>query len=129
MGKAGPKYLFKVGEVIGAQAEFYQSEKRVLPIDVAFPHELPRRILVNIPEGYKVSNPEVLNKEIIHKDSTAKTILSFTSKYSFEGNTLIIDVNELYDMMELPVSDFDIFAKVINAAADFNKLVLILEKK
>lgn len=127
--KAGPNYLFKVGDVIGAQAEFYQTEKRMLPVDVAYPHSLPRHIRINIPEGYKVKNPEILNMDIAHKDAESKTILAFNSKYSFQGNQLLIEVNEVYDMTQLPVSDFEIFAKVINAAADFNKLVLILEKK
>lgn len=127
--KAGPKYLFKVGDVIGAQAEFYQTEERKLPIDVAYPHSLPRHIKVNIPEGYKVSNPEILNMDIVHKDAQSKTILAFNSKYTIQGNQLLIEVNEVYDMTQLPVSDFAVFAKVINAAADFNKLVLILEKK
>lgn len=130
MEKAGPKYLFKVGDVLGRQSEMYQEEKRKMPIETSFPHGLKRKIIVEIPEGYKVTNPEITNINIVHKDDKKNEItMGFTSSYTITGNTMTIDVNEFYELMILPISEYTEFARVINAAADFNKLVLVLEKK
>ena len=45
------------------------------------------------------------------------------------GNVLDIEVTETYHEILYPLSQFETFKKVINAAADFNKVVLVLEKK
>jgi hypothetical protein len=55
--------------------------------------------------------------------------LGFTSDYKMEGDTLKIHVLELYGRTLYPLTDYENFKKVINAAADFNKLTLALEKK
>lgn len=130
MEKAGTKYLFKIGDVIGRQAEMYQAEERKLPIETTYPHGLKRKLIVHIPEGYKVSNPEVTSINIVHQDEkTKQNTMGFISSYTMDQNTMTIDINEYYDVMILPASDYASFSKVINAAADFNKLVLVLEKK
>jgi hypothetical protein len=38
-------------------------------------------------------------------------------------------IDEVYKKVRFPADEFDEFKKVINAAADYNKVVLILEKK
>jgi hypothetical protein len=129
MDKAGPKFLFKVGEVIGHQSEMYQTEERKLPIETSYPHLLKRQLVVLVPDGYSVSNPEALNRNIVQKNVQGKDIMGFTSGYKQDGNRLIIDIVEYYEVMQLPASEFPAFSKVINAAADFNKIVLVLEKK
>jgi hypothetical protein len=130
MEKAGAKYLFKIGDVIGRQAEMYQAEERKLPIETAYPHGLKRKIIMHIPEGYKVTNPEVTAMNIVHQDEkTKQNTMAFISSYTIEQNTMAIDINEYYDVMILPANEYASFSKVINAAADFNKLVLVLEKK
>jgi hypothetical protein len=91
---------------------------------------LKRKLIVHIPEGYKVTNPEVAAMNIVHQDEkTKQNTMGFISSYTIEQNTMTIDINEYYDVMILPASDYASFSKVINAAADFNKLVLVLEKK
>ena len=40
-----------------------------------------------------------------------------------------VDVMETYAQLRYELSEFETFKKVINAAADFNKVVLVLEKK
>lgn len=127
MDKAGSKLLFKVGEVIGKQSEMYQTEERKLPIEMPFPHTLKRTLVVNIPENYKVANPEMLNRNIVHKTQQGKEISGFVSGYTLEGNKLTINILEYYSDMQIPVSEYAAHVKVINAAADFNKVVLIFE--
>ena len=55
--------------------------------------------------------------------------MGFTSDYKVEGNTIKVHIMEQYRRIFLPVADYDNFRKVINSSADFNKVVLVLEKK
>jgi hypothetical protein len=127
MEKAGPKYLFKVGELIGRQVEMYQDEHRSLPIEVEYPHSLPRTLRIRIPDGYKVVNPEAVRiKELFNEGG--KDIAGFVSDYKMEGNELVVSINEFYGQTSYPISRYETFRKVINAAADFNKVVLVLQK-
>ena len=54
--------------------------------------------------------------------------MGFVSGYKLEGKVLTITVEEYYKKVQLPISAYADFQKVINAAADFNKVTLILEK-
>jgi hypothetical protein len=123
-GKAGNKYLFKLGLVIGIQNEMYKSEKkRVMPIEIGYPHSFNRKIVINIPEGYLVKNPESI---VIKKEQTA---YGFISGYEMKGNQLIVTIYEYYKETYLPATEIEKYREVINASADFNKVVLVLEKK
>lgn len=126
--KAGNRYLFKVGEVLGPQAEMYNDENRILPIDMQYSHSLGRKIRIEIPAGYKVTNPESVRVKVLHKNREGKEVMGFVSDYTMEGNVMLITINEFYQDALLPVGDYAIFRKVINAAADFNKVVLVLQK-
>ncbi len=46
-----------------------------------------------------------------------------------EGNLLTITIDEFYKEVLQPIDIYEPFQKVINAAADFNKVTLLLEKK
>ncbi len=126
--KAGQKVLFKVGELIGPQAELYQESARVYKIENEYNRSYQRDIEVAIPEGYVCKNPEVLNiaAEPFNK---RKNEAFFVSSYKLEGNVIKITINEEYNQISLPKEDYEDFRKVVNAAADFNKLVLVFEKK
>lgn len=125
MEKAGNKWLFKVGDVIGRQAEMYQDKKRKLPINMPYPHSLVRDITINIPEGYKVTNPEAVRIAVSDKEKS----MGFASDYTLEGSKMMIHINEFYARSSYPVSEIEPFRKVINAAADFNKVTLVIEKR
>lgn len=126
--KAGNKILFKVGEIIGPQAEMYQEKPRKLPIELDYPHVLDRKIVFEIPSGYSVKNINDLKFDISYKKDEMVT-LGFLSDYVQEGNKVTVHVQEIYRDLQYPISEFEHFKKVINAAADFNKVVLVLEKK
>jgi len=55
--------------------------------------------------------------------------MGFNSSYQVEGNVVKITILEEYRRTYYPLSQFEDFKKVINAAADFNKVALVLEKK
>ena len=126
--RAGPKYLLKVGEFIGPQSEMYQETERKMPVDSDFNRSYDRIIEIDIPEGYTFSNLEDLNsKREVEKDG--EVIMYFESSYEKEGQVLKIKVDEYYDMLHVPLDMYEDYRAVINSAADFNKVVLVLEKQ
>jgi hypothetical protein len=127
MENAGNKYLFKVGALIGPQAELYQEKERKSDGEIRYTHSFSRKIDIKIPEGYKIHNPDDIN---IKKEYSVngETLSSFVSSYTMQGNVLTINIYEDYKAILYPKENFEQFRQVINASADFNKVVLILEK-
>src|SRR5690606_12753482 len=126
--KASPMLLFKIGELIGPQIEMYRDEKRTVEVENDFNRMYDRIIRVRIPEGYQIRNPEALNLDIVYKDKD-KTPFLFKSSYALEGNLLVVNIEEFYKQIYAPISRCEDFRKVVNAAADFNKVTLVLEKR
>ena len=126
--KAGNRYLFKVGELIGKQTEMYQEKKRKLPLDSEFQREYARTITINIPEGYQIANLEDINLDESYSEDD-ESLMAFKSNYELKGDQLIITADEHYKTNHLPVEKFENYRRVINSAADFNKVVLVLEPK
>jgi len=126
--KAGNKYLFKLGDIIGPQMEMYQEKKRILPLEAEFNRSYYRTIKINIPEGYQISNLE----DIKIKNSYAtkdKEPFIFDSYYTLEGNVLTVTADEHYRESIVAPEIFEAYRTVINSAADFNKVTLVLEPK
>jgi hypothetical protein len=114
--KAGDKILFKVGMLIGPQAAFYNKEERTLPVQAEFNREYKRKLVIAIPEGYTIKNTNELVFNVVTADKSA----GFVANFVIANGELIIDISEYYNK---------VYENVMNAAADFNKLVLVLEKK
>lgn len=127
VSKIGNKYLINVGLLIGPQAEMYQSTERILPVSNANNREYDRTIIINIPDGYKLENLDSLVIDKQYKHDGEKD-LGFVSSYTLEGNILKIKCWEYYNRIYYPVSEYAKFEEVINAAADFNKIKIVLEK-
>lgn len=125
--QAGNKLLVKIGDIIGQQVEMYQDKPRQFPMEVTYPHVLERKIEFAIPEGYTVKNLDKLNINTVHTEN-GETTVGFNSTYKQEGNVLKIHILEEYRKISYPVNQYEQFRSVINAAADFNKVVLVLEK-
>jgi hypothetical protein len=126
--KAGDRYLFKIGELIGEQVEMYQEEDRKLPVENEFNRNYVRNISFGIPEGYKIRNLDDLNMSFSHKDTNGQETMGFHSSYQVEGSIVKVRIEEYYKELILPVDKFNAFREIINAAADFNKKVLIFQK-
>lgn len=125
--RAGEKLLLKIGEVIGQQAEMYDTKARTTPVDIEYPHSLIRNIVFKIPDGYKIKNPQDLNINEVYKENDSE-LMGFVSTYSLKGNELTINIKEFYNRVTYPKTLYEPFKKIINASADFNKVVLILDK-
>lgn len=127
--KAGNKYLLKIGELIGPQVELYQEEERKFDVENDFNRSYYRELTVTIPDGYKVNNLDALKMKVELLEDDGKPTSYFTSEYEINKNQIIVKVHEDYKSIYYPKSRFQDYRKVINAAADFNKIVLVLEKK
>ena len=126
--KTGDKYLFKLGDLIGPQMEMQQEKKRILPLEAEFNRSYYRTIKIHIPEGYQIANLE----DIIIKNSYAtkdKELFIFDSYYTLEGDVLTVTADEHYRETFVAPEIFEAYRTVINSAADFNKITLILEPK
>lgn len=127
--KAGPKYIFHVGELIGPQSELYRDTMpRLNWIESNHNRGYIRKLIIEIPEGYKISNPDAVVFDVKH-GAENNEITQFRSWHTMEGNKMIIHIKETYGTIRYPKEDYEPFRKVINAAADFNKVVLYLEKQ
>ena len=123
------KYLVKLGLFIGPQAEMYQEGKaRTLPVDMGFRKNYHRVLTFEIPEGYQATNLESINMNVLAKETDGTVYADFISSYSIDGNTLTVICDERYHKIHYPVEQYDDYRKVINAAADFNKIVIYLEE-
>ena len=126
MEKAGNKYLFKIGELIGPQSQLYQEKQRKLPVENEFQRSYIRTLNITIPEGYKIANPGDINISNSYSED-GKELISFESTYTLDGNKLTVKANEYYRVNIMDVSKYEEFRTVINSAADFNKITLVLE--
>jgi hypothetical protein len=82
---------------------------------------------LQIPQGYKLSGLDAL-KMNVKFDMNGGEACGFVSDYVVKDNLLTININEYYNVIQLPKEQFENFRKVINAAADFNKVNIVFEK-
>ncbi|HLF50900.1 DUF3857 domain-containing protein [Flavobacterium sp.] len=125
--KAGDTYLFSIGQTIGKQMELYQENKRTLPVEIDNPHSYLRKIKILLPKGYSVKNLEKFVMDY-KTQLNGKTEAAFTSNYNKNDTEITIENTEYYNIINYPLEKFDEYKAVINAAADFNKIVIILNK-
>jgi hypothetical protein len=94
--KAGNRYLFKIGEIIGEQIEMYQEEERKLPVENEYNRNYVRHISFEIPDGYSVRNLDDLVIDLTYTDENGQPAMGFQSEYKMDGNTVIVEINEFY---------------------------------
>jgi hypothetical protein len=123
--KAGANYLFSVGKLIGSQMELYQENKRVLPVEIDHPHSYVRTIKIKLPKGMKAKNLEKFVMDFKTQIEN-KTQAGFVSNYSEKNGEVNVTNTEYYNVVNYPLENFTDYKNVINAAADFNKIVVIL---
>lgn len=126
--RAGSRILFKVGELIGPQIEMYRDEQRMADVENDFNRMYDRVIKIHLPETYQVKNTDNLKINIAYNDGD-EVPFSFKSDYVLNDNILEVHIEEYYKQIYAPTSRYEDFRKVVNAAADFNKIILVLEKK
>ena len=88
-----------------------------------------RTIRFEVPAGYTVRNLKDLNVDVKAGPDPAKPLFDFRSSYTQQGQTVVVTITENYRQLRWPKADFEAFRAVVNAAANFNKVVLVLDKK
>lgn len=129
MESAGDKFIFNVGKVIGEQSQLYQEKERKQPVECDYNRAYARKIVINIPEGYTFANLDKLNISQEMKGANGIVSCKFHSEYKIEGNQIIVTIEEFYSQVHYPLSEFEQYRSVVNAAADFNKVTILLQKK
>ena len=126
--KAGETILLKAGELIGPQSELYDTDERLTAVSNDHNRSYLRKIVIDLPDGYQIQNLNDLkiNEEV--SETGNDPIYAFHSDYSLEEGKLTIEINEYYREIYYPKDKFEAFRKVINAAADFNKVVLVMKR-
>lgn len=127
----GDKVILKIGQLIGEQAELYSDKPRQSKIVNFYPHMYTRTIVVHIPDGYTVKGADkfVINNLFKNTNDEVTDSIGFISNYTLEGNTLTINCTEYYEFLDWPKAKYEQYRLVINSAADFNKLSIILIPK
>lgn len=125
--RAGSRLLFKIGNIIGQQVEMYSEVERQNDVENEFNRGYYREITFNIPDGYAAKNLEAVKKHV-EAGEHGTVPYYFHSDYSKNGNTVKVSIQEVYQQLRYPADKFEEFRKVVNAAADWNKVVLIFEK-
>ncbi|MEN8156201.1 MAG: DUF3857 domain-containing protein [Bacteroidota bacterium] len=124
---AGNNLLLKVGDLIGPQVEIYSEERRRLPVQDIYKRSFNRTIEVEIPKGYRVRNMDDLRiREEFVRDGNQ--LMLFESVPELVGDRVRIELNEFYDKTDVSLDEYAEYRTVVNSAADFNKVKLILEK-
>ncbi len=126
--KADSDYLFSVGKLIGKQSELYQESERQTDIAFRSIANYNHEITITIPEGYEcLEMDKARMSKSVMMDNDA--VMKFESDYELKGNVMIIKINEVYKILSLPKEKYSEFRSVVNASADFNKVVIILHKR
>lgn len=118
-----------VGKMIGKQERMEDKEVRQLPVEKEYQNSYLRVIEIEIPEGYKPLDLSKLEYGVYDTDDPENATAGFVSSYKLEGNKLIITVKEYYTKLFYPVSEYALFKRVTNSAADFNDIKIILTKE
>jgi len=126
--KAGNRYIFKIGDLIGQQVEMYEDKNRKQPLEADYQRTYYRTISFEIPEGYQIQNLEDINIDESYKEN-GKTLMYFKSSYTINGNRVNIKADEQYSQNLISLDVYQQYRKIINSAADFNKIKLILTQK
>lgn len=121
-------FLFNAGMLIGKCRELYHEKDRELPVDFNYPMIETHSITIHIPKDCKIENPEVLKMRVEYTDDSGKVNTSFITDYKLDTGMLTITTNELFSKSHFIVSDYPFFRSVVNAAADFNQVTLIMSR-
>jgi hypothetical protein len=123
--KAGEDYIISIGKLIGRQRELYQETSRQTSIEMPSNTIQRRELRLVIPPHYQLIGIDKLTLSAVGADN-GDEIVKFESSGVVKDDELIVTVTEFYKIPSLPRKLYDPFRSVVNAAADFNKVVVVL---
>jgi uncharacterized membrane protein len=120
--------IFKVGKLIGEQANLYDAESRELPIERASARTYERVLTIELPKDYAIQNLDELNLNFEMKNEAGQLAGLFKSSYELKDSVLIVTIEEWFQDIVLPATKYQAFRDIINASADFYKLELLMTR-
>lgn len=123
------KLIFNVGMLIGTQSEMYDTVEFKHPEFMGKPHVYRYTIEIQIPQGYQASSLDDLNIKREARDKNGELTCRWTSYGEIKGDKIIVHIEEFYLKKRYELDEIEAYRKVINAAADFNKSIILFERK
>lgn len=121
--------IFNLGSMLQKQSHLIQESNRVLNIERDYQQGSHKIVYLEIPQGYWIKNLKSLSQDIFIEENGERTA-AFTVHYDVVGNNLVrIQVEEYYKKIEYGKEHYEQFRKISNAAINFNKMSLILERE
>ena len=117
--KVSDGYQLSIGKVIGMQSQLYEAIDRVHPIEITYPNQYDYKIIVKIPKGYVIENPDSLVFNKSYLSVMGNKICKFESEYELIDNELVITIQEFYKTLTYQKNRYNEFRDVINSASDF----------
>ena len=117
--KVSDGYQLSIGKVIGMQSQLYEAIDRVHPIEITYPNQYDYKIIVKIPKGYVIENPDSLVFNNSYLSVMGNKICKFESEYELIDNELVITIQEFYKTLTYQKNRYNEFRDVINSASDF----------
>ncbi|MFT5822762.1 MAG: hypothetical protein ACI8ZM_004019 [Crocinitomix sp.] len=127
--KVGNKLLINVGTLLGPQTEMYSELERVQPITTGYNKSYAFRIDIPIPDGYKYTGEQNGIIDNSFQTDSGKDAAGFKSTIEVIDDVIHIEIDEFYAFVNIDKKYYEDYRRVINSAADFNKAILLLEKK
>ncbi len=122
--KAGPNYILEIGKFIGGQVKIKdKNRKRDANIYMTNPRSYDYKIILEIPEGYKVVGLDKLNKSV---DNTTGAFIS-TAKVI--ENKLIIETSKQYKHNFEPKENWSKMLAFLDEANQFYNEKILLKKE
>lgn len=121
--KAGPNYIFEVGKLIGGQINLKGKEReRNTDIYMSYPRTFKNEISIAIPNGYKVSGIDKLNK------NASNDIASFNSVAKVENGFIKITTTKSYYKNYFNKSKWIDLLSILDEALDFSNAKILFKK-
>ncbi|MFM7431231.1 MAG: hypothetical protein ACKO1F_15210, partial [Flammeovirgaceae bacterium] len=122
--RAGPNYLVEIGKFIEEQTSIGEEEKNrkfnvYFPVARSFDYE----INFTIPADYSLTGVEKLNTKVDNE------VGSFVSSAKVDGTKLVVTATKTYKTNYTKRENWDKVVSFVQAASDFTKMQVVLEKK
>ncbi|MCS7017827.1 MAG: DUF3857 domain-containing protein [Cytophagales bacterium] len=115
---AGETRLLRIGRMIETSIKKYSPD---------YPFGRHYQIHVQIPAGWHIANIDQLNKAAVLQENQI-IYASFHSSCTWNGNTLVINVEEYFPQVDIPQSLHEQYQRIKNCAVDFGYVTLVIQK-
>ena len=126
--KAGTDYLLKLGSLLRPASDFYHIEERRQDIIMDYPICSYTTLELAIPEGYELTNPQILKQDASHTDTNGIATYFYNTEYKLENNQLKYKITNGNTQCRYAVDEFKSLQKVINAISDLSMTSLVFKK-